>query len=78
MELEHQLLGLMPHPADIEDADRVVQLAAHEDVSPQRLLVGERPLLVDRLDPELARLVHREVRSSLTLPVDLAAGSGWW
>src|SRR5262249_18445322 len=41
-----------------------------------RLLVGERALLVDGLDPEVARALHREVADGLALPPDGASVGG--
>ena len=67
-ELEHQLLGLGPHAAHVEQAEPSRPLAAHEDVPPERLLVGERALLVDGLDPELAGTLDRQVADVLSLP----------
>src|SRR4029079_6425021 len=52
--------------------DAVRPLAAHEDVPPERLLVGQGPLLVDGLDPEVTGALHREVMDLLALPPDRA------
>ena len=71
-ELEHQLLGFGAHRRHVEQPDAARPLAAHEDVPPERLLVGQGPLLVDGLDPEVAGALHREVMDLLSLPPDRA------
>ena len=77
-ELQHQLLGLGAHPLQVEQPEAGRPLATHEDVPPQRLLVGERTLLVDGLDPQVAGALHREVMDLLALPPDLCRQSGAW
>ena len=53
-------LGDPAHLADLEEPERAAQGPAHEDVAPQRQLLGQRPLLVDGLDAERARLLDGE------------------
>ena len=43
------------HALDVEQAPGGVRLAAHEHVAPDRLLLAQRPFLVDRFDPQVAR-----------------------
>ena len=59
---------------DVEQAEAIAQLAPHEHVAPDRLLLAKRPFLIDGLDAEAARLRHRPVVDPLAMEIDLAAG----
>src|SRR6202167_2637649 len=47
--------------ADVDEAEAVGNLAPDEEIAPQRLLVGQRTVLIDRLDRELVRHANRIV-----------------
>ena len=53
---------------DVDEAEAVGDLPADEEVAPERLLLGERLVLVDGLDRELVRHAHRVV-AEVELPV---------
>ena len=58
----HQdLVGDFLLALDVDEAEAVGDLAADEEVAPERLLLGERAVLVDRLDRELVRRPDRIV-----------------
>src|SRR6185437_6957014 len=54
----------------------IAGFAPHEHVAPDRLLLAERPLLVDRLDAERPRPRYRPVIDPLAVEIDLTAGVG--
>ena len=74
--LAHQPRRFRAHALDVEQAPAGVRLAAHEHVAPDRLLLAQRPFLVDRLDAEAARARHRPIVDALAVEIDLAAGVG--
>ena len=51
---------------------RLLDGPAHEDVAPERQLVGQRPLLVDGLDAERAGLLDGQVATRLAVEEHLA------
>ena len=63
--LGHQPLGDAPHLGDVEEPAAVADGAADEDVAPERLLVGQRALLVDGLDAQRAGLLDRQAGDGL-------------
>ena len=74
--LAHQPRAFGAHALDVEQAEARAQLAPHEHVAPDRLLLAERALLIDGLDAETARPRHRPVVDALAMEIDLAAGVG--
>src|SRR5271165_1977350 len=74
--LAHQPRRFGPHPLDVEQAEPGAQLAPHEHVAPDRLLLGKRPLLIDRLDAEAPRLRDGPTVHALAMEANLAAGIG--
>ena len=74
--LAHQPRRFGPHAVDVEKAETRAQLAPHEHVAPDRLLLAKRPFLIDRLDAEAARLGDRPVVHALAVEVNFAAGIG--
>ena len=52
--LRHLLLAL-----DVDEAEAVGDLPADEEIAPQRLLLGQRLVLVDRLDRQIVRHADR-------------------
>ena len=69
-------LGDLLLALDVDEAEAVGDLAADEEVAPQRLFLGERLVLVDGLDREVVRHAHRIVaRMNLVVAdEDLARG----
>src|ERR1700722_2875705 len=55
------LMGDLLFLADVDEAEAVGDLAPDEEIAPQRLLVGQRTILIDRLDRELVRHAYRIV-----------------
>ena len=53
---------------DVDEAEAVGDLPADEEVAPERLLLGERLVLVDGLDRQVVRHAHRIV-GEVDLPV---------
>src|ERR1700734_3119376 len=47
--------------ADVDESEAVGDLAPDEEIAPQRLLVGQRTVLINRLDRELVRHANRIV-----------------
>ena len=70
--LAHELGRHAAHVADLEEAEPAADGTAHEDVAPERELVGEGALLVDGLDAQRAGLLDVHPRDSLAAEVDLA------
>ena len=58
---EQDLLGELFLALDVDEAEAVGDLAADEEVAPERLFVGERAVLVDGLDREVVGHAHRVV-----------------
>src|SRR3984957_16087850 len=50
--------------ADVDETEAVGDLAPDEEIAPQRLLVSQRTVLIDRLDRELVRHANRIVRET--------------
>ena len=61
-------LSAISFSLDVDEAEAVRDLATDEEVAPERLLVGERTILIDRLDREVVRHAHRIV-GEVELPV---------
>ena len=59
--VEQDLLGDLLLALDVDEAEAVGDLPADEKIAPQRLLLGERLVLVDGLDREIVRHAHRIV-----------------
>ncbi len=68
----HQLGRHAPHLADLQEPEAPADRAAHEDVAPERQLLGEGTLLVDGLDAEGSRPLDIEVLDGLAAEEDLA------
>ncbi len=61
--LRHLLLAL-----DVDEAEAVDDLPADEEIAPERLFLGQRLVLIDRLDREVVRHADR-VFAWLNLPI---------
>ena len=62
---------------DVDEAEAVGDLAADEEVAPQRLFLGQRLVLIDRLDRQVVRAAHREVGEiDLLVADEQPAGGG--
>src|ERR1700733_15127186 len=59
--LLQDLMGDLLLPADVDKAEAIGDLAPDEEIAPQRLLVGQRTVLIDCLDRELVRHANRIV-----------------
>ena len=57
--VDEDLLGDFLLALDVDEAEAVGDLPADEEIAPQRLLLGERLVLVDGLDREVVRHAHR-------------------
>ena len=77
VEPRHRLLRRLGHRLAVEhrqEAERLAhRLAAEEDVGADRQIVGEREVLVDRLDAVRARRLRRREVHWLALEADFAA-----
>ena len=62
--------------ANVDEAEAVGNLPPDEEIPPQRLLLGERLVLVDRLDREVVRHAHRIVGEVELLVADEDAPRG--
>ena len=71
--LGHESLGDAAHLSDIEEPETLADGAADEDVPPQRLLLGQGALLVDRLDTERPSLGNGQIADDLATEANLAA-----
>ena len=60
-DVDEDLVGDLLLALDVDEAEAVGDLPADEEVAPQRLFVGERLVLVDRLDGKIVRPAHRIV-----------------
>src|SRR5580700_5429464 len=58
------LVGDLLFLADVDETEAVGDLAPDEEIAPQRLLVSQRTVLIDRLDRELVRHANRIVRET--------------
>ena len=72
--LAHQPGRLRAHPLDVEETEARARLAPHEHVAPDRLLLAQRPLLIDGLDAETARPRNRPIVDLPSLEIDLSPG----
>ena len=61
--LRHLLLAL-----DVDEAEAVGDLPADEEIAPERLLLGQRLVLVDRLDRQIVRHADR-IFARLNFPI---------
>ena len=59
---------------DFEKAEFKHQLPPGEHIAPERLLIGQRPFLVDGFDAHLARAPDRMPGDFLSFEVNLTAG----
>ena len=60
-DVDQDLLRDLLLALDVDEAEAVGDLPADEEVAPQRLLLGERLVLIDGLDRQLMRHAHRIV-----------------
>ena len=76
MALLQDLVGDLLLALDVDEAEAVGDLAADEEVAPERLLLGERLVLVDGLDRQVVRHAHRIVGEVDLLVADEDAPRG--
>ena len=57
-DVDQDLVGELLLALDVDEAEAVGDLPADEEVAPQRLFLGQRLVLVDRLDGKIVRLAH--------------------
>ena len=76
VEARHRLFRGFRHPRPVEDRQEAEQLAlrlaAEKDVFADREIVGERKVLIDRLDAAFAGLLRRGEVDRLAVEQDLA------
>ena len=53
--LDHEAVGFGAHFLDIEKAKAIGDFAPHEDIAPERVLIGKGAFLIDGFDAEFAR-----------------------
>ncbi len=71
------IIGDPPFLSHLDEAEPVGDLAADEDVAPERLFLAERLFLIDRLEPQAVGFPHRIARPVDQLIADVKlAGSG--
>ena len=77
MDVDQDLLGDLLL-LDVDEAEAVGDLPADEEIAPQRLLLGQRLVLIDRLDRKVVRHADRIVArlSSLVADEDAARRVG--
>ena len=71
--LAHQPRRFRAHPLDVKETPAGARLAPHEHVAPDRLLLAQRPLLVDGLNAEAAGPRDRPVVDPASVKIDLAS-----
>jgi hypothetical protein len=71
--LSHQPQGFSAHRRHIQETKAGAQLAPHEDIAPQALLIGECFFLVDRLHAQRTRFAHGQMIDALPTKIDFAA-----
>ena len=76
-DVHQDLVGQLLLALDVDEAETVGDLPADEEVSPQRLLLGERLVLIDRLDRQVMRHADRVVGEIDRLVADENAAGGW-
>ena len=72
--LKQDLLSELLLALDVDEAETVGDLPTDKEIAPQRLLLGERLVLVDRLDRQIVRHPHRifALRNLAVADVNLA------
>ena len=70
----HQALGLTPHSVHIQHTQPIADLAPHEDVAPQGLLVCQSSFLIDHLNAQLPPFGYRHGFYGLALPQNPTPG----